>query len=121
MYKILIVDDEDNIRALMKGILSDLGEIYEAENGKKGLAIFNQNNPDLILLDIMLPDISGVELLQEIREKNKDVKIIMITAYETIKSVIEIMNIPISGYITKPFIVKDVRERIKGILEKESR
>lgn len=45
----------------------------------------------------------------------------MITAYETIKSVIEIMNIPISGYITKPFIVKDVRERIKGILEKESR
>ena len=57
-------------------------------------------------------------LFQEIREKNSDVKIIMITAYETIKSVIEIMNIKISGYITKPFIVKDVRERVKKLLEK---
>ena len=118
MYKILIVDDEENIRALLKGILSDVAEVYEAENGKKGLAMFQEHKPDLILLDIMLPDISGVELLQEIREKNSDVKIIMITAYETIKSVIEIMNIKISGYITKPFIVKDVRERVKKLLEK---
>lgn len=118
MYKILIVDDEENIRALLKGILSDVAEVYEAENAKKGLAMFQEHKPDLILLDIMLPDISGVELLQEIREKNSDVKIIMITAYETIKSVIEIMNIKISGYITKPFIVKDVRERVKKLLEK---
>ena len=116
MHKILIVDDEQNIRELLKSILSDIGEVYEAENGKQGLYFFNNNTPDIILLDIMLPDISGVELLQEIREKNKDVYIVMITAYETIKSVIDIMNINISGYITKPFIIKEVREKIKEIL-----
>lgn len=116
MNKILIVDDEQNIRELLKSILSDVGEVYEAENGKQGLYIFNRETPDIVLLDIMLPDISGIELLQEIREKNKEVPVVMITAYETIKSVIDIMSINISGYITKPFIIKEVREKIKEIL-----
>ncbi len=119
MHKILIVDDEQNIRELLKSILSDIGEVYEAENGKQGLFIFNRELPDIVLLDIMLPDISGIELLQEIREKNKEVHVVMITAYETIKSVIDIMNINISGYITKPFIIKEVREKIKEILTQE--
>ena len=119
MHKILIVDDGQNIRELLKSILSDIGEVYEAENGKQGLFIFNRELPDIVLLDIMLPDISGIELLQEIREKNKEVHVVMITAYETIKSVIDIMNINISGYITKPFIIKEVREKIKEILTQE--
>lgn len=114
--KILIVDDEENIRNLLKSILSDFGEIHEAGFGKEGLNIFQNEKLDLILLDIMLPDTSGIELLQLIREKNKDVAVVMITAYETIKSVIDIMDIKISGYITKPFIVKDVREKIANIL-----
>ncbi len=116
MAKILIIDDEDNIRNLLKNILIDIADIYDAGNGGKGMQIFQKEKPDLILLDIMLPDTSGIELLQRIREQDKNVKIVMITAYETIKSVIDIMNINISGYITKPFVIKDVREKIKHIL-----
>ncbi len=115
--KILIVDDEENIRALLKNILSEFGEVFEADTGKKGFAIFEKEMPDLILLDIMLPDTSGVELLQQIRDKNRKVKIVMITAYETIKSVIDIMDIKISGYITKPFMIAEIKEKIKQILE----
>lgn len=114
--KILIIDDEENIRNLLKSMLYDYGKIYEADFGKKGMLLFQQEKPDIILLDIMLPDTSGVELLQQIREKDKNVKIIMITAYETIKSVIDIMDIEISGYITKPFVVKDVIQNISKIL-----
>lgn len=116
-YKILIVDDEENIRELLKTMISEFAEVYEADTGKKGLAIFEKENPDLILLDIMLPDTSGVELLQQIRDKNRKVKIVMITAYETIKSVIDIMDIKISGYITKPFMIKEIKEKLKTILE----
>ncbi len=115
--KILIIDDEDNIRNLLKSILSDFGDVYEAEFGKKGMSIFQSESPNLVLLDIMLPDTSGVELLQQIRDKDKNVKIIMITAYETIKSVIDIMDIKISGYITKPFVIKEVREKISKLLK----
>ena len=117
MALIYIVEDDTNILEIEEIALKNSG--YEEEgfvNAKDFFDRIVQKKPDLVLLDIMLPDISGVELLQEIREKNRDVKIIMITAYETIKSVIEIMNIPISGYITKPFVVKEVRERIRDIL-----
>ena len=95
MAKILIIDDEDNIRNLLKNILIDIADISDAGTGTKGMQIFQKEKPDLILLDIMLPDTSGIELLQRIREQDKNVKIIMITAYETIKSVIDIMNIKI--------------------------
>lgn len=117
MAKILIIDDEDNIRNLLKNILIDIADVYDAESGTKGMQIFQKEKPQLIMLDIMLPDTSGIELLQRIREQDKNVKIVMITAYETIKSVIDIMNINISGYITKPFVIKDVREKIKNILQ----
>ena len=119
MGKILIIDDEDNIRNLLKNILIDVADVYDANTGERGMLLFQKEKPDLILLDIMLPDTSGVELLQAIREQDKNVKIVMITAYETIKSVIEIMNIKISGYITKPFVIKEVREKIGLILKGE--
>ncbi|NLK62138.1 MAG: response regulator [Fusobacteria bacterium] len=116
-YKVLIVDDEENIRGLLKNLIDDFSEVFEADTGKKGFSIFEKESPDLILLDIMLPDTSGVELLQQIRNKDRKVKIVMITAYETIKSVIDIMDIKISGYITKPFVIKEVREKLQSILE----
>ncbi|BDU50194.1 response regulator [Haliovirga abyssi] len=117
MKKILIIDDDDNIRRLLKSTLAGIAEVYEADFGKLGFNIFREESPDMILLDIMLPDTSGVELLQKIRDEDMDVKVVMITAYETIKSVIEIMNLKISGYITKPFIVRDVRQKISKLLE----
>lgn len=116
LKKILLIDDDNNIRGLLYNILHADYEVLVAEDAKSGIAIYKQTSPDVILLDIMLPDSTGIELLQKFREKDKKVKIIMITAYETIKSVIDIMDIKISGYITKPFIVKDVKEIIRNAL-----
>lgn len=116
MKKILIIDDDDNIRGLLSNILNKDYELTSANDAKSGFAMYKQIEPDVILLDIMLPDSTGIELLQKFREKDKKVKIIMITAYETIKSVIEIMDIEISGYITKPFIVREVKEIIAAAL-----
>lgn len=118
MKKILIIDDEENIRILLKNTLKKKGEVITAGTGEEGFNFFIKEKPDLILLDIMLPDITGVELLQKIRAKDKKVKVLMITAYSTLDSVIDLMDIEISGYIKKPFQIEEIRNKIDDLLKK---
>ncbi len=119
MAKILIIDDEKSIRLLLENTLKKKGEIITAGTGEEGFDLFIKEKPNLILLDIMLPDITGVELLQKIRAKDKKVKVLMITAYSTLDSVIDLMDIKISGYIKKPFRIAEIREKIDDILKKK--
>lgn len=80
--KILVVDDEKNILMLYKAELEDEGyEVITADSGRQAIELFETESPDVVTLDIMMPDIDGIQVLRQLKEKNPNVPIIMLTAY----------------------------------------
>ena len=118
MEKILIVDDDKNISELLRLYLDKEGyETVCAFDGEEALAVFNEEHPNLILLDIMLPKIDGRQVCREIREVS-DTPIIMLTAKgETFDKVLG-LNLGADDYITKPFDSKEVVARVKAVLRR---
>ena len=104
MGKILIVDDEKMIRIVLSKVLSRAGyEIFEAENGKEALEKYEQYKPDLVLLDFQLPGMNGLEVLEELKEDNDSLIVIMLTAYGNIKNAVHAMKLGAYDYLAKPF------------------
>lgn len=115
---ILVVDDEPKIREVLFSLLESKGYgVYTAENGKEALAIFEKNNISLVLLDLMLPDISGEEVCALIRKKSR-VPILMLTAKSEESSFINGLSIGADHYITKPFSLKVLAAQIEAILRR---
>lgn len=105
MNKILIVDDAMFMRSLIKDALQPLGYdiVGEAENGADAFQRFQELKPNLVTLDIIMPDVDGIETLARIREVSKDVKVVMITAVDQRQSMLRAMNLGVSDFIVKPF------------------
>ena len=81
--KLLIVDDDENIQRLYKEELEDEGyEVFIASSGKSGLEMFEKEKPDLVTLDILMPDIDGISVLRKMKEQRPDIPILMSTAYD---------------------------------------
>lgn len=121
--KVLIIDDEKDILELVSIILSESDiSVYRAEDGLSGMEIAREEKPDLILLDIMMPEIDGWEVLKilKVDEETKDIPVAMLTCKtETRDKVLGIQEGAID-YITKPFAPDDLKTRINEILTKES-
>lgn len=117
MDKILVVEDEYKIRKIIKSYLQDKFDIFEAEDGEKALDLFNENNFVLIILDLMLPKISGEELCQKIRQVS-DIPIIMLTAKSSEENKIDGFNFGADDYITKPFSPRELVMRVKAVLRR---
>ena len=118
--KIMIVDDEKNIRDLVKYNLEEVGyEIIEALDGKEAIDKVD-DNIDLVILDLMLPKIDGLEVCKKIRssENLKDIAIIMLTAKDEELDRILGLEIGADDYMTKPFSIRELRSRIKAILRR---
>jgi DNA-binding response OmpR family regulator len=112
---ILIVEDEININEIVKNYLDKEGyTTHQSFDGKSALENFDKHNPDIILLDIMLPDILGTEICKEIRKKS-NAYIVMLTAKSDEASIIEGLGIGADEYITKPFSAKELVARINSI------
>ncbi|MCP3876085.1 MAG: response regulator [Desulfobacteraceae bacterium] len=106
---ILTIDDEYYIRQSIKAYLEDFGfTIFEAEDGKKGLEIFNSNKIDLILLDLRMPGMNGLEVLNIIKKKSPDTPVIVASGTGNISSVVEALHLGASDYILKPIEDMDV-------------
>ena len=105
MKKVLIVDDSAFMRMLLKQKLSDLvqTEIFEAANGKQAIETAKKQNPDLILLDLILSDINGETVLNNLRKDGIKTKVIMITAVGQKPIIQRCQKLGINGYIVKPF------------------
>lgn len=116
---ILIVDDEVNILESFKMFLKDDYNIFTATSGEEALKIVEKGNINLILLDIMLPDFDGIDLLRQIKDINKNIEVIMVTAIKTVKTAIQAMKLGAYDYITKPFNVDEVVSSIEKCLEKQ--
>jgi DNA-binding response OmpR family regulator len=116
--KILVVDDEYKIIEVVKSFLESKGFlVFYAENGKKALEIFEKENIALVILDLMLPEISGEEVCKIIRKKSR-VPIIMLTAKSEEASLLEGLGIGADDYITKPFSLKELYARIEAVLRR---
>ena len=112
--KILIVEDEVGISNFLKQGLEEEGyEISLAFNGFEGLELATNNQFDLILLDWMLPELPGIEVCKGIREKNKTIPILFLTAKDTVQETIEGLKAGANDYIKKPFSFEELLERIK--------
>ncbi|MEI3599948.1 MULTISPECIES: response regulator transcription factor [unclassified Oceanobacillus] len=121
MTKILIVDDEDMILEVLEAYFEKEGwETILASNGIEALKKIKENNPDIIILDLMLPDISGEEICRLTRNES-DVPIIMLTAKSTEDDLINGIVIGADDYVTKPFSPREVVIRAKAILRRLKR
>ena len=118
---ILVVDDEPNIRRVLEAVLSRDGHtVQTAPNGKKGLDIISKDNGiDLLITDLIMPDINGVELLAATKEINPSASVLMITAHGTIKSAVDAMKLGAFDYITKPFDMDEIKLVVKNALERK--
>jgi DNA-binding NtrC family response regulator len=104
MHRILIVDDEPLNLDLLSQELTDMGQVVEtAQSGAEALEKVKTFDPALVLLDYQMPGMNGIEVLKEIRKENKDLPVVMITAYGTIERAVETMKAGADDFITKPF------------------
>jgi DNA-binding response OmpR family regulator len=112
MSKLLIVDDEVDIREFAKRFFQKRGiEVLTASGGKEALSMINAHKPNLVLLDVTMDDISGVEVLKTLRAANNDIKVIMVTGAVEEEIVNEANSWGIKGYIHKPLVLEEL-ERI---------
>lgn len=115
---ILIVEDEKGISKIIKSYLEKDGyNVFQAFDGKEGLNYFENEEIDLILLDLMIPEISGEELIKEIRNKS-NVPVIMVTAKVNEEDIINGLKLGADDYMTKPFSPKELVQRIKTVLRR---
>jgi len=119
LSKILVVDDELSMREFLEILLQKEGhQIESAASGKEGLERIESEKFDLIICDIMMPRISGMEILKRARDLDKNAMVIMITAYASPENAVEAMKIGAYDYITKPFQVDEIKLVVNKALEK---
>ena len=117
---VLVVDDENGIRESFKMILKDQYLVLLAETGEEALTLFKNNPVDLILLDILLPDINGIDLLERFKGMDPNTEIIMVTGVKEIQTAVKAIKSGAYEYIIKPFNVEDIVNVIERALEKNN-
>ena len=119
MPKLLVVDDENDIREFAKSFFKRRGvEVFTASGGNEALSIIAKENPNLVLLDVRMEEMTGLEVLRRIREKNFTVKVIMVTGVEEEETIKEAQRLGVLGYVHKPLVLdeleKVVLKELKG-------
>jgi two-component system response regulator AtoC len=108
-YSALIIDDEElTLRTISRGLRQDGFEVFTALSGEEGLKLFHDEQPDLILLDIVLPGIDGVEVLRQIKQASPTAIVIMMSAYHLVERAVEAMKLGAFDYLVKPFPLDDM-------------
>lgn len=117
---ILVVDDEPNIRRVLEAVLSRDGyTVLTAENGRKASEVLaSQKGIDLLITDLIMPDINGIELLSAARKIDPNIAVVMITAHGSIKSAVDAMRLGAFDYITKPFDLDEIKLVAKNAIER---
>lgn len=119
MARILIAEDEERMRRLLGMLLGNKGhDLILCADGEEGLAKFGENEVDLVITDLRLPKLAGLDLVKAIKAKAPEVPIIVITAYGSIESAVEAMQQGATDYITKPFEETRIHLAIEGALER---
>jgi len=118
MKRILVVDDDDNLRSVMVETLrSGDYEVADAESGERALQMLKQNEFNLIITDLMMPGIKGIDLISEAKKIAPDCGILLISAYGTIEKAVEAMKRGAFDFLTKPFSISQIESRVERFFE----
>jgi heavy metal response regulator len=121
MRILLVEDDRDVARFIKKGLKENSFSVDIAENGEDGLYLATQENYDLIILDIMLPLLSGDKILYHLRKKGNSTPVIFLSAKDSVKNIVNGLNLGADDYIVKPFSFHELLARIRAILRREKK
>jgi DNA-binding response OmpR family regulator len=120
VHTILVVEDDKGLQKYLKELLLDNGyAVHTASDGIQALEYFKQAEPDLMVLDLGLPNMNGEAVCQEVRKKHKDLPIIILTAKDSITDIVQGLNLGADDYITKPFVADEFLARIKARFRKQ--
>lgn len=118
---VLVVDDEKNIRLTFSETMTQMGfDTRTASNGEEALTKMQGTEFDLVLLDLRMPGMDGIEVLRRIRERYPKVRVIMITAHGTVESAVEAMKLGAVDFIQKPCTPDEIRELVGKVMEREA-
>lgn len=117
--RILVVDDEEDLRRLLTESLAREGfQVAAARSGREALVLVEQAPPDLIILDLVMPEMDGIETMRRLRERGVTAKVVVLTAYGTAQQVREAMALDVREFIGKPFdvdrLIRIVAEELEG-------
>lgn len=122
--KVLVIDDENDILLIIKSALHEEGyDVTTANNGYDGLALAEDASPDLIILDIMMPEMDGFEVLQQLKENEKtaQIPVVILTGLSSKDKIREALNKGIDYYIVKPFEYQDLVSKVKIAIDDAER
>lgn len=119
--RLLIVEDEETLCESLKRVLSKEGYIVDTvSNAESALGKFEKGIYDLIITDIILPGISGIELLKKIKERNAGQIVIIMTAYASLETAVEALRAGAYDYVVKPIIHEEIKQIVKNALKQEA-
>jgi len=117
MPKILIIDDDEVQLSLLQTLLSEQGyTLYSTADGPQGVELYSTHRPDLVLLDIGLPSISGIEVMKQVRQIDGKAKIIVITGYASVESAVHAIREGAWDYIRKPYDPQELVRKVDSAL-----
>lgn len=116
--KVLVVDDDESLRRVIEYNISEEGyKVLSASNGKKAMDIFRQEDVDLVITDLQMPEMGGIELIRQLRAVSPSAMVIVVTAFGTVDTAVESMKLGAFEYITKPFNREELKMVVKKALE----
>ncbi|HOW36589.1 MAG TPA: response regulator [Candidatus Omnitrophota bacterium] len=119
MSKLLIVDDEVDIREFAKNFFRKRNiDVLTASGGKEAIGIIEKEKPDLVLLDVRMEEMTGLEVLRDLRAKSNSVKVIMVTGVENGESIKEANDLGVLGYVHKPLVLEELEKVVLAELKR---
>jgi CheY-like chemotaxis protein len=121
MKSILVIDDEGPVREVLKLALGDRGyRVYEAEDGRRGVEVFTDHKPDIVITDVNMPEMTGIEVTQDIKKLDTGADVVIMTGFGSEDLLIEALRAGASNYIKKPIVFKELFTILDGIYLKKS-
>lgn len=120
-FRLLIVDDEENLRSMLRAALTHHGfEIDEADNGRTALELIKRDRPDLVVLDVMMPDLDGFEVCRRLRSEGDSTPVLFLTAKDDTADKVQGLALGADDYLQKPFSLDELVARIEAVLRRTS-
>ncbi len=122
MLRILLIEDEENIRDTVKLNLElENFEVVAVDNGREALRVIPEQHFDLLIVDVMLPEVDGFQIVEQVRLTDRDTPIIFLTAKDTAQDRIQGLKKGADDYLTKPFVFEELLLRVKRLIERSSK